>query len=72
MANQRANKARDKTVAKLHRQVDQERLERANQRADLIWRMNHFNFIKMPYLNHFVSLVRRFGSISSILPRSAN
>ena len=44
--------------------MDQERLQRANQRADLIQRENHFNFIKMHYLSHFASQARRFGSIS--------
>ena len=29
-------------------------IERANQWAELIQRDNHFNFIKMHYLNHFV------------------
>ena len=30
----------------------------------MIWRLNHFNFIKMHYLSHFTSHVRHFGSIS--------
>ena len=30
----------------------------------MIRRENHFNFIKMHYLTHFASHVRRFGSIS--------
>jgi len=47
MANQRANDACHNTATKRRRQVDQERLERAHQRADLIRCENHFNFIKM-------------------------
>jgi len=64
ITNQRANEGRHNTAAKHRRQVDQERLERANQRVDLIRRENHFNFIKMHYLSHFASDVRHFGSIS--------
>jgi len=64
MANQRANEARHNTAAKRRQQVDQERLERANQWADLIRCQNHFNFIKMHYLSHFASHVRHLGSIS--------
>jgi len=63
MANQRANEARHNTAAKRRRLVDQERLERANERADLIRRENHFHFIKMDYLRGFASHVRHFGSI---------
>jgi len=63
MSNQRANEARHNTAAKRRWQVDQERLERANQRADLIRRENYFNFIKMHYLSHFAFHVRHFGSI---------
>jgi len=44
--------------------VDIERLQRVHQRADLIRQENHFNFIKMHYLSHFSSHVRRFRSIS--------
>src|SRR5205807_2037502 len=44
--------------------VDEERVERSHQPANLIQRSNHFNFIKMHYLSHFASHVRRFGSIS--------
>jgi len=64
MANQRANEARQNTAAKRHHQVDQDRLETANQRADLIRRENHVNFIKLHYLSHFTYHVRHFGSIS--------
>ena len=39
------------------------RIERANQWAELIQRGNHFNFIKMHYLNHFVPHLRHFGSV---------
>jgi len=63
-ANQRANEARHNTAAKSRRQVDQERLERGNQLADLIQHENYFNFINMHYLRHFPSHVRHFGSIS--------
>ena len=45
------------------RRLDEARIERANQWAELIQRENHFNFIKMHYLNHFVQHVRRFGSV---------
>jgi len=53
MANQHANQARHNTAAKHRWQVDQERLERATQQADLIRRENDFNCIKMHYLSHF-------------------
>ena len=36
------------------RQLDEARIERANQWAKLIQPENHFNYIKMHYLNHFV------------------
>ena len=39
------------------------RILRANQWAELIQGENHFNFIKMHYLNHFVQHVRPFGSV---------
>jgi len=64
IANERAHEIRRTSVAKRRRQADQERLQRVNQRADLIRQENHFNFIKMHYLTHFSSHVRRFGSIS--------
>jgi len=64
MANQGANEAHHNTAAKRRGQVDQERLERANQQADLIRCENYFNFIKIDYLSHFASHVRHFGSIS--------
>ena len=64
MADQRSKEVRHRTVANRRRQADQERAERFDQRADLIRRENHFNFIKMHYLTHFASHVRRFGSIS--------
>jgi len=63
VANQHANEAHQNHTPKRHRQVDPGKLERANQQADLIRRKNHFNFIKMHYLSHFGSHVRRFGSI---------
>ena len=44
-------------------QLDEARIERANQWAELIHRENHFNFIKMHYLNHFVQHMRRFESV---------
>jgi hypothetical protein len=64
MADQRAKEVHHRTVANRRRQADQERVERSDRRADLIRRENHFNFIKMHYLTHFASHVRRFGSIS--------
>jgi len=39
------------------------RVERSDRQADLIWRENHFNFIKMHYMTHFASRIWRFGSI---------
>jgi len=63
MANQRTNEARPNITAKHRQQVDQERLEGANQQADLIHRENHFNFIKMHYVSHFAFHLWRFGSI---------
>ena len=38
-------------------------IEMAKQWAELIQRENHFNCIKMHYLNHFIQHVRRFGSV---------
>jgi len=64
MANQHANEIRHNSAAKRSRQVDQERVERALQRVDLIRHENHFTFIKMHYLSDFASHVRHFGSIS--------
>ena len=43
--------------------MDEARIERANQWAELIPRENHFNFIKTHFLNHFVQYVRRFGPV---------
>ena len=43
--------------------MDEARIERANQCAELIQRETHFNFIKMHYLNHFVQHVRRFEAV---------
>jgi len=63
MANQIAQEAHYISAAQRRRQADQNRLHRVNRRADLIQRENQFNFIKMHYLSHFVSHVRRFGSI---------
>jgi len=51
-------------VANRRQQVDQERLQRVDQRADLIRPENHFNLIKMHYLSHFSSHLRRLASIS--------
>jgi len=64
IANECAHEIRRTSAAKLRRQADQQRLQRVNERADLIRRENHFNFIKMHYLSHLSSHVRRFGSIS--------
>ena len=64
MADQHAKEVHHRTVANHRRQADQERVERSDSWADLIWRKNHFNFIKMYYLTHFPSHIRRFGSIS--------
>jgi len=64
MADQRAKDDGHRTVANRQRLADQERVERSDRRADFIRRENPFNFIKMHYLNHFASHIRRFGSIS--------
>jgi len=64
MANQRAKEVHHRTVANHRRQADQERVKRSDRRKDLIRGENHFNFIKMHYLTHFASHVRRFGTIS--------
>jgi len=64
MADQRAKEVHHGTVANRRRLADQVRVERSDRQADLIWREKHFNFIKMHYLTHFASHVRRFGSIS--------
>ena len=45
------------------RRIGEARIEGANQWAELIQRENHFNFIKMHYLNQFVQHVLRFGSV---------
>jgi len=63
MANQIAQEAHPIAAAQRRRQADQNWLQRVNRRADLIQRENHFNFIKLHNLSHFVSHVQRFGSI---------
>ena len=64
MANEIVQEAHHISAAQRRRQADQNRLQRVNLGgADLIQRENHFNFIKMHYLSHFVSHLRRFGSI---------
>jgi len=63
MANQISQEAHHISAAQRRWQADQNRLQRVNRRADLIQQENHFNFIKMHYLSHFVSHVRRFASI---------
>ena len=57
MANQIAQEAHHISAAQRRPQADQNRLQRVNQRADLIQQENHFNFIKMHYLSHFASHV---------------
>ena len=64
MADQHTKEVHQRTFGNRRRLADQERVERSDRRADLIWRENHFNFIKIDYLTHFASHVRRFGSIS--------
>ena len=63
MANQIAPEAHHITAAQRRRQADHNRLQRVNRWADLIQQENHFNFITMHYLSHFVSYLRRFRSI---------
>ena len=63
MANQIAQESHHISATQRRWQADQNRLHRVNRRADLIRRENHFNFIKMHYLGHFLSHVGRFGSI---------
>jgi len=64
MVDQRDKEVPHRTVANRGRQADEERVESSDRPADLIRRENHFNFIKMHYLTHFASHIRRFGSIS--------
>ena len=64
MADQHAKEVHHRTIANRRRLADQERVEGSDRRADLIRRENHFKFIKMHYLIHFASHVRRCGSIS--------
>ena len=63
MAYQSAKEVGHKIIANRCRLADQERVERSDRRAALIRHENYFNFIKMHYLTHFASHVRRFGSI---------
>jgi len=60
MPNQGAEEVRHITVCNRHRPADQERVERSERPGDLIRRENHFNFIKMHYMTHFASHVRRY------------
>jgi len=62
-AGHRAKEVHHRRVANSRRLSDQECVARSNQRADLIRRKNQFNFIKIHYLTHFASHLRRFGSI---------
>jgi len=64
MADERAKEVHHRTLPNRCQQGDQEMVERSDRRADLIRCENHFNFIKMHYLTHVASHVRRFGSIS--------
>jgi len=64
IADQRAKEVHHRTVPNRRRQADPERVERSNRWAGLIRCENHFIFIKMHYLTHMASHVRRFGSIS--------
>ena len=64
MADKYAKEVHHRTVANRHGLANQERVERSDRRADLIWRENHFNFIHMHYRTNFASHVLRFGSIS--------
>jgi len=64
MGNQCGNEARHNTAAKRGWQVDQERLQRANQFADSIPCENHLNLIKMHYQSNLASHIRHLGSVS--------
>jgi len=64
MADQRAKEVRYRIFANRRRLADQQRVERSDRRAYFQPHENHFNFMKMYYLTHFASHVRRFGSIS--------
>jgi len=64
MADHGAKEVRHRTVADRRRLANHERVERSDQRADLIRCENQFNFIKMHYLTQFASHLLRFGSIS--------
>ena len=63
MANQIVQEALHISAAQPRRLADQKRLQRVNLRAEFIQRENHFNFIKMHYISHFVSHLRHFVSI---------
>jgi len=63
MASQHAKEVHHNTAAKSRQQADQDRLQRFNQRADLIRQENHVNFIKMHYLSQDSAHVRRFAAI---------
>jgi len=64
ITNECTNELGRTSAAKRRRQAAQERLQRVDQRAAFIRPENHFNLIKMHYLSHFSSHVRRFRSIS--------
>ena len=72
MADQCTKEVHHRTVTNRRRPADQERVEWSNRRADLIWRQNHFNFIKMHYLTHFASHVGILDPYRYIQPRSVN
>src|SRR5918999_6144760 len=61
--NERLIGTKGVTAAQRRRLADEDRLERAGQRMEFLQRENHFNFIKMHYLTHFVSHVSQFGNI---------
>jgi len=72
ITNESTHEIRRTCVAKRHRQPGQERLQRVNQREDLIHRDNHFNFIKMHYLSHFSSPYDVLDPYQCIPPRSVS
>jgi len=63
MADQGAKDFRHRSIANRRQLAGQERVERYDRWADLIRCEKYFNFIKMHYLTHFPSPIRRFQSV---------
>ena len=63
IANADRNAGAARSAPNRRRRMGEARIEMANLWAELIQRENHFNFINMHYLNHFVQHVRRVRSV---------